>query len=270
VKKGPPFRKKIYTAMHLLMPFDPLRMQDLLVWQNYMGKDENLMELESRLIADNSYYKRENIFSSHKPLCRRAGLKSPDESSQPKKSSIELPFDKEELRNEMNLGYIPGFFFAEGVVISMLLSGLFGIPLVFLGVILIIRLVFELRSIKKADGLWQDMHRVSAEGKVEAQFMEDIIEAPWFFLNMEGRPIPLVLRQMLRNDDSMLDFAGDQVKVEGIFKARNTPYIDITKISRLTGKPKAAAGGYYPLMFFAGIGLTLTGILMIAVEVMTK
>ncbi|MCE1246310.1 MAG: hypothetical protein LWY06_06680 [Firmicutes bacterium] len=265
VKSGPPFRKKIYMAMHPLMPFDPLSMQDLLVWKNWLDIDVSLSEIDKNLMESNAFYRRENMFSSHDSLSRR--FNKPESRGSKKNKEIKLPFDTDNLKYEMFLGYLPAFFFAEGVIITLCLSGLFGIPLIFLGSMILIRLTGEIFKIKKSGDAWFDMGRVTANGKVEAQFIENIIEAPWFFLNNGKTQIPLVLRQILRNDDSLLDFATDEVEVEGVFKTRNIPYIDISKITKQTGKNRTAAGGYYGMMFMIALCLIFAGVLMIAIEV---
>jgi len=261
VDSGPPFRKKIYASMRAFLPLDSKRAENILVWKTFLNTEMEPIEIGISLEKNNAFYKAGEIFSTHPPYSRRfpkSGKDEPDDIISQKTD-----------RSSIIISALSLFCFAGGVVVVFICRGFFGLPLITLGIGIIIHLLLRYQKEKKTKGeRMMDFHRVEVKGKIVERAVEKAeIEAPYYFIVSERLIIPLILRQLIRNEEPMMNVTGDNVKIDGVVRFEEIPYLDVKKILYLDDKkPAKITSGYVWIRILLSLFLISVGVLMIMVE----
>lgn len=260
VDNGPPFRKKIYAALRVFLPFDTTRAQNLVIWKTFSGTDMGLVEIGKILEKNNAFYRTGGIFSTHPPYSRRFPESGKNEHNDIISQKIS--------QADIAMSALSLFCFVGGVVAVVIFRGFFGLPLITLGIGIIIHLLLRLRKEKKAEGnRMRDSYRVELKGEIAERVVETQgIEAPYYFIVSDKIVIPVILRQLVRNEQPLMNILGDRVTVNGVVRFEEIPYLDVKKILYKDKKPGKILSSYARIRLIVSIFLILAGILMIAVE----
>ncbi|MCD4784796.1 MAG: M48 family metalloprotease [Candidatus Eremiobacteraeota bacterium] len=260
VQSGPPFRKKIYASLKVFLPFDTTRAQNLVIWKTFSGTNMDLVEMGKILEKNNAFYRTFGIFSTHPPDSRRFPESGKDEHDDIISQKIG--------QSDIAMSAISLFCFAGGIVAVVISRGFFGLPLITLGIGIIIHLLLRFRKEKKAEGNgMRDFHRVELKGEIIERVVEDPgIEAPYYFIVSDEIIIPVILRQLVRNEDSLINIIGDKVVVDGVVRFEEIPYLDVKSIIYKNKKPGKISSAYVLSRVLVSIFLISAGVLMIAVE----
>ena len=254
--EGPAFRKLIYETLRYFFPFDPYRVRDVLLWEKFLKGKFNLWHLMGLLEKKNSFFKRSRLFSSHTPP-----------ETQEQKDEIPLPFDEKYLKRDIMLSYIPISLFTAGVIFSVIMRGYFGVPLILLGLGLAFLIVARMRNAKKCkDNMLKHSCRVEIEGKIRERYFDKEVEAPYYFLDVDGTLIPIILRQLLRNESPLYYLLSEKVKINGVIKTEEIPYIDTGFIIEENRGNKKLMSFHQWFQALAAVGIMGIGTLMLIVQ----
>ena len=211
IKMGPPFRKLIYQSLRYFFPFDPVRVRNVLMWEKFLGKETEILPLSDKLQKTNPFYRMNGIFSSHPADI--SGYAENTDSTDP------MPWSEKELSRDLKMLTLPYVMTAIGAVVSFVMKGYFGIPLILLGLSLAILTIYFIRSEKKNTPTdLENSHRVKITGKMGDRYFGNDFEAPYYFVKRDDNFIPLILRQMGRDEEPLFFLTGDKVQADGVIR----------------------------------------------------
>lgn len=263
VKKGPPFRKRIYQAMKMFFPFDPVFSANTSLWQAFLDLEETrLMHLQSALENKNPYTRTAEIFSSHPPATLRF-LKC--FNSQTIENFIEkLPFQEKDLSSRIRLSFVPVILTFIGAALSIIFRGIFGLPLVLLGAGLTISFLYPILMSKRKSSSQKSDH-IKIQGILWERTIPDKVDAPYYFIKSGNNILPLILKQLFRNEEYLNQYRTQQITAEGELKGEEIPYLLIKRITiKNPHKVITSYNTFYKLAVSTGI--TLLGVLMLLIE----
>jgi len=91
---------------------------------------------------------------------------------------------------------------------------------------------------------------------------EEIFETPYYFIDVNSKRIPIIFRQLIRNEEPLFRLISEKVKIDGVIRIQEIPYIEIRGIFPEGGKKRRVLS--YNIWFRAllALGLLILGVLM--------
>lgn len=261
VKMGPPFRKLIYQSLRYFFPFDPVRVRNVLIWEKFLGRETEILALSDRLQKTNPFYRMNGIFSSHPADI--SGYADNAGSNEP------MPWSEKELSRDLKMQSLPYILTIVGVVVSFAIRGYFGIPLILLGLSLAILTIYFIRSEKKNTSMeLENSHRVKITGQLGDRYFGNNFEAPYYFVKRDDSYIPLILRQMGRDEEPLFFLTGDRVQADGVIRAQEMPYMEVRSLVVEEGKVRGIVSLNLWYRALLAVGIMALGAMIIVVQIM--
>ncbi len=261
IKMGPPFRKLIYQSLRYFFPFDPVRVRNVLMWEKFLGKETSVLKLFGRLRKTNPFFRLNGIFSSHPEDI--AGYAENTGSTEP------MPWSEKELNRDLKMLSLPYVMTLVGAVVSFTIKGYFGIPLILLGLSLAILTIYFIRSEKKNTSTdLENSQRLKITGQMGDRYFGDNFEAPYYFVKREDNYIPLILRQMGRDEEPMFFLTGDKVEADGVIRAHEMPYMEVRSLVVEEGKVRGIVSLNLWYRALLAVGIMALGAMIIVVQIM--
>ena len=264
VEEGAPFRKRIYQAMEMFLPFSPTFNRDVELWRNFIGEKDAppSIEVGKQIEAENCYFSRWGWTRCHPPLGRRF-LNS---QNKPPAGCQTITKLLNSSCQDLFMNLAPAGFLSLGLFLSLSVRRLFGLPFILTGIALVARAA-HFSSSKSIPEKPEVNKPFNAKGDVAGFLITGRLDGDHMFLQTRDRIIPLVLKQFSRTDESLLPLIGSQVKVQGDLRVERFPYLELNVITPLNEKkPRSIRSAHRILQVLLGLAMLLAGVLILMLE----
>jgi hypothetical protein len=265
---GIPFRKKIYESLHPLLPFDFEKNSMIEIWRKFLNVSVEATSytiLGAILEKWNFHFKTGIIFSSHPSY--QSFFKQTDYQKIEEPTLNIIHEYTNSTKMDFFIKYIPLFCFLFGLLISIILRSWFGIPLIFLGIGILIQCVYSIRksSFASKESL-TNWSVLDDSGILRFYPSPGELECPYVYLATKTMNIPIILKQLFRSDDPLINYNGEVTSVQGKLRIENIPYIEIKRISLLSNEKKTIRSASLFLQFLISAALIISGSLIILLQ----
>jgi len=275
VAAGSPFRKRIFEGLHLFLPFDPHRWQNLTIWRSFIQGDDIKFPLIiiGKILEEKNLFTKEHLFLSGHPsiLHRFFWGKSIDDSSEiatvtGKIESLCKNTAKDRIAISSSV-----FLLLWGVILSTSFKGIFGLPFIAAAIGMAFRHFYFRKRERASDKNFSNAHsKFEGEGILRGFNLPERVDAPFFFLDSEDVKAPLILKQLYRSEEPLFFLQEKSVKITGTIRVEEIPFIEIKTIRADDEKNRPIRSAHTWIQGFIILALLIIGLLLIILEFMPR